>query len=581
MSSLNRWLGGFLLLSLTSGLLIPLTGLPSQAQSAAVSQGYTLLNRGWVKDAITSFQAALRQNPQSLEAKLGLAIAYQRSGQDAQAWQAYRQVLVQDSKNLTALSAIGVLGGYRSEWQVQGIEALTTLLTLAPDRTSDREQRATLYGYQGRFTEALADYQILLQKPTPKILLGAAQAYTYSGNYKNGIVLFERYRATGKALPNEAVLAYATALRETGQPEQAIPLLETLLQQSQASDRTAIEVRSALAEAYQANQQPDQARLVLAPLRSQPDATLALARSLSQIGRQSGDTVLYAEAVERYRQVLRQTANPSPGLVTEAADVFSEDPASRPDALALYEQLINQQPKQTSLIVKRLAVARQLGQITSVELRQQLQTVLQPLPENAVERQAIALALVRFDPPDPVLLPQYQALLQSGVEAPFLHFRIAQIWVQKGNFEQARQSLQTYSATTVGARDRAPQLLLAELERREGKLDASAQRYEALIATNPPAPILSDALLGLADVRQAQGSMTPFWRKILGLYALNSVERALLIEHSASHKPKPKQCSPYGFSRLLPVKRRQNSSAWSERCQLTRREKPFTPLYWR
>gem|GEM_PF-342859 len=494
------------ILCLTSSLLVVLVGMPSQAQSVSVGQGYTLLNRGYVNDAIASFQSALRQKPQSLEAKLGLAIAYQRAGQDSKAWQAYQQVLVQDSKNLTALSAVGVLGSYRPEWQARGIEALTTLLTVAPDRTSDRTQRALLYGYQGRFTDALADYQILLQKPTPAVLLGAAQAYTYSGNYTEGVALFERYRGTGKTLSTDAVIAYATALREIGKPEQAIPLLEAQLKLLKPSDRKAIEVRSSLAAAYQANQQPDQALAVLQPLRNQPEATLSLARALSQIGRQSGDTVLYAEAVERYRQVLRQTAKPSLGLITEAADVFSEFPPARQEALALYEQLIQQQPE-AGLKVKRLAIARQLGQITATELRQQLETVLQPLPSSAVERQTIALALVRLDPPDPELLPRYQALLESGVDAPFLHFRVAQIWVQKGDFGQARQSLQTYSATSAGVRDRAPELLLADIERREGKLDASAQRYEAVIASNPPAPVLSNALLGLADVRQAQGRL--------------------------------------------------------------------------
>ncbi len=496
-----------LLLGLASGLLIVLPGIPSQAQSTTVSQGYVLLNRGWVRDAIATFQAVLRQTPQSLEAKLGLAIAYQRAGQDASAWQAYQQVLAQDPKNLTALSAVGLLGGYRPEWQSQGIKALTTLLTLAPDRTSDRAQRAQLYRYQGQFVEALADYQILLQKPTPAILLGAAEAYTYSGNYGQGVALFERYRATGKALPSDAAIAYATALRETGKPEQAIPILAAQLRQSSQLDRQAIEVRSALAAAYQANQQPEQAQSVLQPLRNQPTAALPLARALSQIGRQTGDLALYAEAVSLYRQVLHQTATPSPGLVAEAADVFSEFPPSRQDALMLYDQLIQAQPGQKSLVVKRLIVAHQLGQITSVDQRRELQTVLQPLPSSVTERQAIAIALVRLDPPDPELLPRYQDLLQSGVDAPFLNFRVAQIWVQKGDFTQARQALQSYSATAVGSRDQAPQLLLAEIERREGNLNASAQRYEAVIATNPPAPILSNALLGLADVREAQGQL--------------------------------------------------------------------------
>ena len=444
----------FMLLGLTSGLLIALMGLPAQAQSISAGQGYTLLNRGYVNDAIAAFQKALQQNPQSLEAKLGLAIAYQRAGQDAKAWQAYQQVLVQDPKNLTALSAVGLLGGYRPEWQARGIEALTTLLTLAPDRTSDRTQRAVLYGYQGRFADALTDYQILLQKPTPAILLGAAQAYTYSGNYAEGVALFDRYRATGKALPTEAVIAYATALRETGKSEQSIPLLEAQLKQLKPSDRRSIEVRSTLAAAYQANQQTEQALAILQPLRNQSEATLPLARALSQIGRQTGDTALYAEAVEQYRTVLRQTATPSLGLVIEAADVFSELPASRQDALSLYEQLVAQQPK-PDLVIKRVIVARQLGKITAAEQRQQLQTVLQTLPSSPIERQAIALALVRLDPPDAALLPQYQELLQRGVDAPFLYFRVAQIWVQKGNFEQARQALQAYSATPVGARDRA------------------------------------------------------------------------------------------------------------------------------
>lgn len=509
-------------------LLIALSGVPSQAQSTSASQGYTLLKRGFVNDAIAAFQATLRQNPQSLDAKLGLAIAYQRAGQDAKAWQAYQQVLAQDSKNLTALEALGLLGGYRSEWQAQGIEALTTLLALDPNRTSDRTQRALLYGYQGRFTEALSDYQILLQKPTTAILLGAAQAYTYSGNYGEGVTLFERYRATGKPLPGDAVIAYAAALRETGKPEQAIPLLEAQLKQLKAAARMAIEVRSALAAAYQANQQSEQALAVLQPLRNQPDATLPLARALSQIGRQPGDTALYAEAVEQYRQVLRQTANPSPGLVTEAADVFSEFPAARSEAASLYEQLLQQESK-PSLIVKRVAIARQLGKITSNELRQQLQTVLQPLPDSATERQSLALALVRLDPPDPSLLPTYQELLQRGVAAPFLHFRVAQIWVQNGEFEQARQSLQTYSATSAGARDRAPHLLLADIERREGKLDASAQRYEAIVATNPPAPVLSNALLGLADVRETQGRSDESLRLYDQVLAQNSGDLRLQL----------------------------------------------------
>ena len=47
-----------------------------------------------------------------------------------------------------------------------------------------------LLGYQGRYSEAFADYKIALQNPTPDTLLGAAQIYTFSGDAKTRIRVF-------------------------------------------------------------------------------------------------------------------------------------------------------------------------------------------------------------------------------------------------------------------------------------------------------------------------------------------------------------------------------------------------------
>jgi tetratricopeptide (TPR) repeat protein len=503
----------FLLFSLTSGLLLGSAqfNLPqAQAQSApaAVSEGYTLLNRGWVNDAIAAFQRALRSYPNSLEAKLGLAIAYQRAGQDTNAWQAYQQVLKQDPNNRTALKAVGTLGSYRPEWQAQGIEALTTLLQLTPNDTAARAQRALLYGYQGRFSEAIADYQPLLQgNPQPEVILGAAQIYTYSGNYSQALALFERYQATGKAIPDSAITAYAQALRQTGKTEQAVRVLEARLKQRQQLDATGIELRTALATAYQANNQPEQASAVLSSLRNKSEAALPLARSLSAIARQTGDTALYQEAIALYRQVLQQTPNPSPGLIIEVADVMSESATYRSEALQLYQQAIQRQPNNVTLKIKQIILARQLGQISRTDSTQQLQALLTPLPSSQAERQLLAQALLRLDPPEPQLLSIYQELAQSGVDTPFLNFRIAQILVQKGELDAAKQAIAAYKATAIGSRDLATELLLAEIDRRENKLDASAQRYETLIASNPPSGILIGALRGLAGIRQAQGRL--------------------------------------------------------------------------
>jgi tetratricopeptide (TPR) repeat protein len=50
-----------------------------------------------------------------------------------------------------------------------------------------------------------------------------------------------------------------------------------------------------------------------------------------------------------------------------------------------------------------------------------------------------------------------------------------------------------------------PELLLAEIERRQGNLEASGQRYQSLISRNPSDDLLNGALRGLAGVRLAQG----------------------------------------------------------------------------
>ena len=500
-------------LVLTAGLTVihSLELKPTLAQTNPTQAGYSLLERGWVDDAIQQFQRAVQLQPQSVPAQLGLAIAYQRAGQDANAWQGYQQVLLLEPTNRQALAAVGQLGGYRSEWQAQGIEALTTLLDLTPEDMPVRAQRALLLGYQGRFAEAIADYEIVLAaSPAAETLQDAAQIYTYSGDYEQAIVLFERYLATDKPLSDAGVTAYAQSLQAAGRNPEALTLLQRRVQTAPES----ITLRSALAVAYQSNQQTEEALRTLAPLRAQPEATLPLARALSQIARQSGDTILYREAVELYRQALAATSNPSNGFITEVADVFSEDTASQADALQLYEQLLAQSPNQPALQTKRLILAAALGQFSQVELSEQLLTVLQPLPENAVVQQQIGQALIPLDDPDPALLPIYQALLAKDIPVDFLYFRVAQMQMAEGNWVEARAAIAAYRATPDGAQDFAPELLLAELERRQGNLEASAQQYTDILSRTESPEVVEVALLGLSGIRQSQQR----WEAALAAY---------------------------------------------------------------
>jgi tetratricopeptide (TPR) repeat protein len=496
-----------------AGILVSLsvkTSIPAvQAQTppAALQEGFSLLRQGRVKDAIATFEQAVRRNPQSLEAKLGLAIAYRRQGMIPEAWQAYQNVLAQDPNNTLALKTIGLLGTYRSEWQVRGIEALTTLLNSNPNDTESRGLRALLYGYQQQFASALADYQIVLQStPTPEILLGAAETYTNSGNSQQGLDLFNRYlQVSGKSITGYGAIAYARALRETGNPTQAVQVLETQLRASNKLDDLGIQTRAALSRAYLANQQFNEARAVLAPLDGRPDAILPLVRSLNEIRNQTNDPTLSEQVATLYRQALAQTPNADPRLVREVADVFSGMPQGQQIALQLYRQLAASQPNDRSLIVKQLTLESKLGLIAKPELRARLAAALQPLPTDPNELKTLAQTLAGIDPPGPEFLPVYQSLLAAGVNVPFLNFRIAQLAIDGNNLVAARSALAAYTATPEGAKDIAPQLLAAEIERREGNLEGSAQRYQALIASNrADNDVLNSALRGLAAIRLQQ-----------------------------------------------------------------------------
>lgn len=499
---------------LSLGMISSSLVLPVLAQDVpiAVREAYTLMDQGLVNQAIVLFEQSVQRYPQSVEARLGLAIAYRRAGRDDAAFNAYEQVLAIDPTNRLALLSLGILGGFRIEWQDRGIAALTTLLELDPNDTEARTQRALLYGYQGQFGRAIADYEIVLPaNPTPDVLLGAAQVYAYSGDYDLAIDLFNRYAATGGEIRGGAATAYALALRETGNPEQAVQLLEYELRRyGNVLDGTTIRMRAELANGYAAIDQIESAEAVLAPLRGRRDSRMILSRAYLELARYTGNITYVNESIALYEEVLTQEpVYLTVGIGREIADVLTGFPQYRPYALEVYRQLAQQQPNDRGLQIQQAALERELGLISRAELSQRLEVALQPLPADPYQQRIIAQSLTRLDSPSPELLPYYQALLDAGVDDPLLSYRIAQIYVEQNNFAAARDALSVYAATPVGQREAyTSELLLAEIDRREGNLEAAAQRYESVIASNPPdSGIVTSALQGLAGIRQTQGRL--------------------------------------------------------------------------
>jgi cellulose synthase operon protein C len=510
------------------------------AASPAVQQGYQLLERGWVDAARDQFLESLQTQPPSADALLGLAIAYRRLGQDLEAFTTYQRVLSLVPDNRLALLAIGLLGEFRPEWQAAGIEALNQLLTLEPSNTLARSQRAQLLFYQGRLAESRQDYDQLLADPTVAMTLsandmvGAAQVYAYGGRAADSVALFERYSTLGIRLTTYEVVAYAYALRQIGAIDDAVALLNERLNDPDISAQPAlgdpsvpmltpaqIELRSALAIAYTLQGNPEVVRPLLDPLRNQLDSQssnnqssssvrLPLARALHTLAQATGDPAAAAEAIALYKAELNAPGL-TVGIARETADVLSAYPSEDAYTVALYQQLSDQFPDDLSLYIQRRIWERQLNIISEPSLIEGfpdslVQRILQ-LPSDSPERPIIVQSLIRLDPPVVGLLPLYEGLAAQLPETSLLQFRLAQVYLLAGEREAARAVLARYSQHASNGTQLASELMLAELDRQDGNLAASSERYGRLIdqaRTSGDTAMESAALQGLAGIRFEQ-----------------------------------------------------------------------------
>ncbi|MEP0911969.1 tetratricopeptide repeat protein [Leptolyngbya sp. GB1-A1] len=510
--SLGLWSMGSSTLALLSA--------SAQTVPSSVLNAYTLLDQGLVNQAIARFEQLLQQMPQSLEARLGLAIAYRRAGRDADAFQAYERVLAIDPNNRLARLSLGTLGGYRPEWHERGIAALSELIQRNAEDAEALAQRALLYIYQGQFDAAVADYEKVLQKdPTPEVLLGAAQAYGYQGNFTQSLTLFDRYRQTGKPLQGDPAIAYARVLRLTGEPTAAVQVLENQLRSQRRLTPDAIRMRAELALTYAALQRFDRATTALAPLRERSDSRMILGRTLMAIGQIPTAPIRNREAFLNEGIALFQSVLTDPEVSVqtqrEIADVLAGVPQSQSIALAVYQRLGQIQPDDRGLQTRLAVLEYESSKRSEADLLTRLTQLLQTLPPEADQQQTIADALIQIKQPNPMLLPLYENLVRSGVAQPMLYFRIAQMYLRQGKYDTARSVLATYKQASPEQPNLVAELLLAAIDQREGNLEDSIRRYQAIIDSKPQNPdILGGALQGLAGVRQAEGA----YREALLLY---------------------------------------------------------------
>ncbi len=351
---------------------------------AQTSEGYSLLQKGWVNDAIGAFQSALKKNTQNKSARLGFANSFKKAGRLGEAWNNYQMLLKVDGQNLEALKAIGKLGEYRSNWQLDGISALNQLLRLKPNDRSALAQRALLLGYQGEFGSALTDYDLLLSSNgiNPEVLLGAAKINTYAGNYATARKLFEQANSAGKTLDDYALAAYATALTQTGSAPDAIASVTERLRSPKLEANAETDLRKALAITLASTGKVEMGLQILNSAKVNP---LAIAQGYAEIARRTDRSDLYDKAISRYQDLLK--TSPTRSLTIEAADVMSERVTTQPEALKLYDSVADQFDPNHPVQFKRLMLGYRLGLRSATEVEQNLEAILANSPLSKKQQQ--------------------------------------------------------------------------------------------------------------------------------------------------------------------------------------------------
>ncbi len=506
----------------------PQPTLPARVPERVV-EGYTLLEQGLVDDAILTFRQAIADFPASIEAKLGLAIALRRAGRDRQSWEAYGAVLAQEPDNVLALETVGQLGTFRPEWYEGGLEALDRLIEIAPNRLSARLNRARILSFQQRFEAATADYEVALRlDPTPELQLEAAKAFAFSGQHPRAIALFEQYFAAGRDLAEkDAAIAYALSLQGV---ERAVEALE-VLRPRQADTQVAAVLAS-----------------ILVGLAAQPDAP----------------EEYQSEAIAIYTRLLA-IEDLDAEIILAAASFYSTVPERQLQSLELYDRLTALFPGDRSFPIMRLAVesvvlseaptshplVQQLspnwmpGFVYQLDLRERLQALVLPDLDIPPERQQpVGQTLVRVDPLDPELLPIFESLQQAEIDLPLIDFRLAQLQIELGDRESARTTIAAAVAEQGDAFADNAELLLAEIDRREGRLDASIQRYERLLARSADPAIRRGATLSLAGANISLNNLERARRLYEQLLAIEPLDlqaevgltTVLLAEESLSER---------------------------------------------
>ncbi|MBE9030058.1 tetratricopeptide repeat protein [filamentous cyanobacterium LEGE 11480] len=401
-----------------------------RAGLAAINRGYAALKKGWADAAIEAFQQAIKTQPQSVKAHLGLAQAYQKNGAIEGAWTAYQQVVQLDATNQVALRQIGTMGEYRPDWQTAGIAALTQLLKQLPEDMAAQTQRARLLGFQGKFEQAWADYsQLDPAKLSVDTLLKAAETAGFSGRSEVAVGLYDRaLQQTPDDLTAQIYRAYFGLQSRQVAPTDAAQVLDRWQSQPRKQITAAV--------ANLAGALPADVRYQLLYnkiLAKFPQQLNVHQRSLQVLAQQNP-----AAAKTSVMQLVK--ANPDEAFVYFIQGDVAKQIGDQALAAAAYEALIQRQPSNLDGLMALGGVRFEQRRYQAAE--QLFNQVLRLDPQHLLVRQVLADLYASQDQPLQALKLLREAekiQLAQGIQDRQIRDRMAQI--QFSNLK--RRSFQT------------------------------------------------------------------------------------------------------------------------------------------
>lgn len=201
---------------------------------ALVNTGFSQIKRGYIQKAIPTFQKATKLYPTNAKAHLGLAIAYQKQGDEqntAKAIQAYRQVLELDSNNYTATKNLAQLLSWKPSTRYESLELFANARKMQPNDKEMLYNYAEALTWEGRTFEATDIFRGLL-KDNPKSIdlnVKLANALSSSGKYEESLQYYQKALAAKYTFDTFSALKYAQALANTNNLCEAESIYQNLL----------------------------------------------------------------------------------------------------------------------------------------------------------------------------------------------------------------------------------------------------------------------------------------------------------------------------------------------------------------